>query len=280
LTIAQALGVGQTGGRQDAPETLIQLLRDRRAILVIDNFETVVGAGLHLGRILADCPSLTMLVTSRIALQVSGEHRVLVPPLDLPEASRLPLETLKHIESVSLFIERAKASASGFKLTEDNASAIVDICRRLDGLPLALELAAARIGMLSPTALRGLLQTQRGILSDGPRDAPERHRSMRNAIAWSYDMLPEHEQAVFRSMAVFGGSFSLEAAEALVDHPWDMLDTLTSLAAKSLIVPVPSDDPEPRFTLLETLREYGLERLEEHVEATMTRDRHAAFYLE
>ncbi|HLU37682.1 MAG TPA: NB-ARC domain-containing protein, partial [Thermomicrobiales bacterium] len=180
--IAQAVGVGQVSDRPVA-ETLIGFLRERHALLVIDNFEPVVAAGPDLAILLRACPGITMLVTSRIALQVSGEHIVVVPPLELPGTTHLPIERLRSLESVRLFVERAEASSSTFALTEENASVVVDICRRLDGLPLALELAAARCGMLSPAALLQVLAHQRGILSDGPRDAPERHRSMRSAIA-------------------------------------------------------------------------------------------------
>src|SRR5690606_10019308 len=277
--IAQAVGVGQVSDRPVA-ETLIGFLRERHALLVIDNFEPVVAAGPDLAILLRACPGITMLVTSRIALQVSGEHIVVVPPLELPGTTHLPIERLRSLESVRLFVERAEASSSTFALTEENASVVVDICRRLDGLPLALELAAARCGMLSPAALLQVLAHQRGILSDGPRDAPERHRSMRSAIAWSHDLLPEHERTVFRRLAAFPGGFTLEAAESVDELPADLLATLTSLTAKSLIVPVTSDALEPRFTMLETLREYGLQQLDEAGEMSPTRDRHANFYLE
>ena len=177
-----------------------------------------------------------------------------------------------------LFLERASAAGSKIDLSEDNSAAIVDICRRLDGLPLALELAAARCNLLSPSTLMTLLHAGHTVLSGGPRDAPDRHRSMHDAISWSYDLLTEHEQAVFRRLAVFSGGFSLDAAEAVVALPIDMLGAITSLAAKSLITPVASDG-DPRFTMLETIREFGQERLEETGESDDARDRHAAWFL-
>lgn len=276
----QAMGVTQVRGGL-AEDTLIRFLRDRRALLIIDNFETVIPAGPRLTHILAACPLVTMLVTSRTVLRISGEHVVSVPPLALPDADRLhPVEHVRTFDAVRLFTERAHASASAFGITEDNAATIVAICRRLDGLPLALELAAARIAVISPNSLLHLLEHQLTILSSGPQDAPQRHRSMRETISWSYDLLPEDEQTSFRRLAVFSGGFSPDAAASVADEPGNILDVLTSLAAKNLIVPAPLSTEELRFTMLETLREYGLERLEEAGELPATRDRHAAWCLE
>lgn len=277
--IAQALGLHQVTGRP-VDEAIVHFLGDRRVLLVIDNVEMVTDAAPDLGRILAACPGTTMAVTSRVALHISGEHLVLIHPLETPGSSDLPPDRLHGIESVRLFLERANASGHHLALTRENAPAISRICQRLDGLPLALELAAARCGMLSPVALEALLEQGSDILADGPRDAPARHRSMHDAIGWSYDLLPDHEQAVFRRLSLFSAGFSLEAATAVVDLPIDMLAAISSLVGKSLIVPAGHPTPEPRFTMLETLREYGQQRLRECNEVTETRDRHARWFLE
>ena len=277
--LAQAVGVRQVSGRT-VKESLIHFLRERQALLIIDNFETVIEGSAQLPDILSACPMLKILVTSRIMLQVSGEHVYVVPPLALPNDGHLtPTAQLGEVESIRLFTDRA-ASSSGFLLTPDNAVTVVDICRRLDGLPLALELAAAQTALLSPSALLTRLQRQVSTLAAGPRDAPERHRSMRHAIAWSYDLLLPDEQLVFQRLSVFSGGFTLDEAEVVVAGTGDMFEILASLVAKSLVVPVEAAADEPRFTMLETLREYGVERLREEGDESTTRDRHAAFYLD
>lgn len=276
-SIAQALGLHQVTGRP-VDQSIAHFLSDRHVLLVIDNFELVTDAAPDLGSILVACPGVTMLVTSRVALRIAGEHLFLVRPLETPDATNLPLDRLRKVESVRLFLERANMTGRGLTLSAENASSISRICQRLDGLPLALELAAARCGLMAPGALENILKQSFGILSDGPSDAPERHRSLHDAIAWSYDLLPEQEQTVFRRLAVFNGGFSLEAAEAVVDVPVDMLGAIASLIRQSLVVPMQANDSETRFTMLETLREFGLERLTAEGEAQGTRDRHATYF--
>lgn len=277
--LSQAIGVRQMSNRP-AEETLIRVLRERRALLVVDNFETVTEAAPRISSLLATCPFLKVMVTSREILRISGEHVYAVPPFPLPAPSG-PLATipLQENDAVQLFVQRAQASASTFELADDNATSVVEICRRLEGLPLAIELAAARISMLSPSTLLRLLQRQLSVLTDGPMDAEERHRSMRNAIAWSYDLLPDQEQAAFRRLAVFTGGFTLRAAESIVTDSETMLDTLAALAAKSLLVPIRSADQEPGFTMLAPLREYGMEELKASGEESEVRNRHAAWFL-
>lgn len=276
--IAQALGLHQITGRP-VIEAVTHFLGDRRALLVIDNFELVTPAAPDLGRILAACPNVTMLVTSRVTLQISAEHLMVVQPLTRPGPHTIPLDQLRDIESVQLFLQRARAVNRAFVLTPENASSISRICHHLDGLPLALELAAARCVLLSPAALEALLEHGTSLLSDGPRDAPERHRSMHDTIAWSYNLLPAHEQAVFRQLAVFNGGFSLEAAEGVLDVPVDVLRVIASLVRQSLIFPAQADGSQPRFTMLETLREFGLEQLAAADEEKQVRDRHASYFL-
>jgi predicted ATPase/DNA-binding CsgD family transcriptional regulator len=278
-SIAQALGLYQVTDRP-VDETIVHFLGDRNVLLVIDNFELVTDAAPDLGRLLTACPGVTMLVTSRFALRIAGEHLFLVRPLETPDATDLPPNRLREVESVRLFLERVNMTGRRLTLSGENASSISRICQRLDGLPLALELAAARCGLLSPAALETVLQQGIGFLADGPRDAPDRHRSLHDAIAWSYDLLPEHEQAVFRRLAVFSGGFSVDAAQSIVDLPLSMIATITSLVAKSLLVPVTADTGEARFTMLETIREFGLEQLAMEGEAQEVRDRHAAYFLQ
>lgn len=277
--VANALHLPAITGHHIA-SIVARYLRERRALLILDNFETVPAAAPDVSSLLAACPSLTALVTSRETLRLSGEHVYVVPPLDTPPpAAEMSMDALMGNESVQLFVARAQSAMSGFRLTDDNAESVAGICRRLDGLPLALELAAARITIMSPASLLHLLDNRLAILSSGPRDAPARQRSMHETIGWSYTLLPDEERAVFRRLAVFAGGFSPDAAAAVIEEPGDILGTLASLTAKSLIVPISSPTGEPRFMMLELLRTYGLARLEEHGEVSATRDRHAAWFL-
>ena len=217
-TIAQALGVREAGDRPLADQ-LVGLLRDRELLLVLDNLEQVLAAAPRVAALLAACPRLTILATSRAPLRVSGERTFDVPPLALPgraEGSSAPLlADLARAEAVRLFVERAQAARSDFALTEANAAAVAEVCQRLDGLPLAIELAAARVGALPPAALLARLEKRLPLLTEGPRDAPQRLRTMRDAVGWSYDLLDQDGQALFRRLAVFVGGFTLEAAEAV-----------------------------------------------------------------
>jgi excisionase family DNA binding protein len=283
--IAQVLGVRETDDRS-LGEGLKRHLRDRRLLLLLDNFEQVLPAAALIGDLLAGASRLTVLVTSQAVLRLSGEHTVQVPPLSLPDqAGRSLLDEVARSDAVRLFAERAAAAQSGFHLDETNASAVAGICRRLDGLPLAIELAAAWIPLLPPGSLLGRMERRLPLLTKGARDHPARPRTMRDAIAWSYDLLSPSEQALFRRLAVFVGGFALEAVEAVADDlapSPSVLDGIASLADKSLVRRVvaapPGADQEPRFEMLETIREYGLEQLAASGDDEPARDAHSAFF--
>ncbi|MGH2409226.1 MAG: ATP-binding protein [Chloroflexota bacterium] len=215
--VAQALGLRQVGN--DTPlARLITYLRERRTLLLLDNFEQVMEAGTLLSDLLAACPSLRLLVTSRVALRLRGEHEIAVEPLALPELARLPpLTELAETPAVRLFVQRARAVAPDIGLSAATAPAIVAICRRLDGLPLAIELAAARSKLFPPQALLEHLASRLGLLVDGPRDAPARQHTLRQALDWSYALLGAVERRLFRRLSVFAGGWTLEAAEAVCE---------------------------------------------------------------
>jgi predicted ATPase/DNA-binding NarL/FixJ family response regulator len=279
--IADALGVPQEG---EAPlaERLVAVLRLRPFLLILDNVEQVVAAAPAIADVLAGCPNLTMLATSRIALRISGEQEFPVPPLSLPESGSSH-EQIASSEGVLLFVQRARAVRPDFQLTADNAAIIAAICHRLDGLPLALELAAARSKLLSPRALLAQLDQRLALLTSGPRDAPARLQTMRNAIAWSYDLLDPPLQRLFQQLAVFVGGWTLAAAEQIIDPAvraeldGSVLSGLAALLEQSLIQPVEQPDDEPRFRMLETIREYALERLVVSGGADEARQRHATW---
>jgi predicted ATPase len=281
-SIARALGVvdAQSGSLVDA---LVRHLQSKRLMLVLDNFEHVVAASPLLVDLLSGCPHLSMIVTSRSVLRVSGEYTLPIRPLDSPDNARLlPLEKLAQCGAVQLFIERATAVCRDFALSADNAEAIVEICHRLDGLPLAIELAAARVALLPPGVLLNRLEPRLPLLSRGSRDLPERLRTMRDAIAWSYDLLSPTEQALFRRLAVFAGGCTLEAAEAVRTASQvlsiNTLDGLAELVDQSLVYQVTQPDGEPSFLMLETIREYALERLRAHGEESGVRRAHAVYF--
>jgi predicted ATPase/DNA-binding CsgD family transcriptional regulator len=286
-TIAQALGVREAGDRPLADQ-LVGLLRDRRLLLVLDNLEQVLPATPRVAALLAACPRLTVLATSRAPLRVSGERTFDVPPLALPArgegSGAPPLADLARVEAVRLFVERARAARSDFALTEGNAAAVAEVCRRLDGLPLAIELAAARVGALPPTALLARLEKRLPLLTEGPRDAPQRLRTMRDAVAWSYDLLDTNGQELFRRLAVFVGGFTLEAAEYVggrhdpPSHP-SVLDGVAALVDANLLRLGEPGDAEPRYFMLETVREFGLDQLAASNDEEETRNRHAAWCL-
>jgi predicted ATPase/DNA-binding CsgD family transcriptional regulator len=277
--IAQALGVREAPGKSPL-DALADALRRRKLLLVLDNFEHVRSAGPLLVDLLLACPGVTALVTSRALLRVSGEHVVSVPPLALPDPRlALPAAALGAYDAVRLFVERARAVSTAFALTEENAVAVVAICRRLDGLPLAIELAAPRVTILSPHALLGRLSRRLPLLTDGAQDAPERLRTVRAGIAWSYDLLSASEQALFRQLAVFVGGFPLAAAEFVrPDGQSSTLGTVAALVDQSLVQRVPTDGGEPRLAMLETIREFGLELLVAGGEETAARRIHAAYF--
>ena len=284
--IAAGLGLSTSAGQLTAD--LESYLRPRRLLLALDNFEQVLGAAPLLAELLAAAPGLMVLATSRAVLRISGEHEFPVPPLPVPPADAAPdPEELQRYASVNLLAERAHAAAPDFQLTSGNAGAVAEICRRLNGLPLAIELAAARFRLLPPQALASRLDERFGLLTGGPRDLPERQRTLRNTLDWSFGLLPAGEQALFARLGVFAGSFSLPAAEAIgTESPQEgqaegagpVMDTLGVLVDSSLVRPQ-TRRGEPRFSLLETIREYALERLREDGEWTEAHDRHAAYFL-
>jgi predicted ATPase len=290
-TIAHALHVS---GEQSRPlaESLLEYLRNSHLLLVLDNIEQVISVAPQLAQMLEYAPQLKVLLTSREPLQIRGEWTVPVPPLALPEPAHLPdLQTLGQIPAVALFLERAREVDAGFALTHENAQAIAEICQRLDGLPLALELAAARINVLPPRLLLARLGHRLPLLTHGARDLPERQQTLRTTIAWSYDLLSPEEQRLFRSLAVFTGGFSTDAATALESaRPADpqaeleqqrdeMLDRLESLVSKNLLRVEQGFDGAPRFSMLATIQEYAQEQLEAHGEQAAVQERCVQFFL-
>jgi predicted ATPase/DNA-binding XRE family transcriptional regulator len=281
--IAQALGVRE---QHSTPiiEILCAALGEQRLLIVLDNFEQVVAAAVEVAALLAAVPGLKALVTSREALRLAGEHVVVVAPLAVPELTAvLPATQLMQYAAVRLFVERAQAVAEHFRLTDANAAAVAAICVRLDGLPLAIELAAARVPLFPPSTLLARLERRLPLLTRGPRDLPERQQTLRNTIDWSYDLLNAGEQTLFARLGVFVGGFTLHAAEAVCTVEGklesNVLDGLAALVDKSLLRQDKGLDREPRVTLLETISEYALERLVEFGEAEALRRAHAAHYL-
>jgi predicted ATPase/transcriptional regulator with XRE-family HTH domain len=279
--IAERLGVRERA-EQSPRDALIAHLVGKRLLLILDNVEHVrLGAPL-VTELLVACPALRVLTTSRVALHLSGEHLYPVPPLPVPDADPLPpLGELSQTAAVRLFIERVQAVKPDFSLSETNAAVVAQIVRRLDGLPLALELVAARARVLSPAALLARLDRSLSLLTGGAQDLPARQRTLRETIAWSYDLLRPHEQALFRRLGVFAGGCTLEAAETIaeLDEPADVLEGMTTLLDASLLQTEELDD-EPRYTMLVTIREFALERLVESGEEPATRDRHARYFRE
>src|SRR5258706_2268603 len=282
-TLAQTLGLKETGD-QPVLDLLKASLQDKQSLLLLDNFEQVLAAVPWLADLLADCPHLTILVTSRAVLRIRGGHDFPVPSLALPDFTHLPeSEALSQYAAVALFLERVRAINPDFQLTSANIRAIAEICIRLDGLPLAIELAAARIKLLPPQALLARLRHRLHILTSVAQDVPTRQQTLRNTLAWSYDLLDAREQQLFRRLSVFVGGCTLEAVEglytALGEMPTDVLDGMTSLIDKSLLQQTELDGEEPRPVMLETIREYGLETLLASGEMESTRQAHAEYYL-
>jgi predicted ATPase/class 3 adenylate cyclase/DNA-binding CsgD family transcriptional regulator len=283
-SLAQTLGLREVAG-QSLLDCLKEELQQHQVLLMLDNFEQVVSAASQVTDLLAACPRLKLLVTSREVLHVRAEQEFAVPPLALPDPKHLPeLAALSYYAAVTLFIERAQAVKSDFQVTDANARAIAEICVRLDGLPLALELAAARVKLFPPQALLARLEQRLQVLTSGARDAPVRQQSLRNTIAWSYELLPAEEQRLFRRLSVFVGGCTLEAIEALCASldknngaGW-VLDGAASLIDKSLLHQTEQGE-EPRLVMLETIREYGLEVLTASGEMEITRQAHALYYL-
>ena len=266
LAIANALGVTDLAERSWL-ERLGQDHRPSSILLVLDNLEHILDATPILAEVLKHAPGITMLGTSRTRLNLSGERTFSVPPLAEPDA-------------IVLFEQRAHALIPGFAIQPDSSADIVDICRQLDGLPLAIELAAARTPVLPPNAMRARLDNRMTLLASGPRDAPARHRGMREAIAWSYDLLNRVDQVLFRRLAVFDGGFTLDAAAAVTGMTIDILDGITSLEASNLVKARPTGNGQARFVMLETIREFASERLDESREGETLRRAHADYFVQ
>lgn len=295
--IANSLGVKESGGK-----SLIEMLKmffaEKNLLLVIDNFEQIVSAAPVLDELLDAAPRLKMLTTSRALLHLNAEREFVVPPLALPgmdfganaERDFAVMHSFKseaeENESVKLFVERARAIKSSFSLTEDNAQIIAEICRRLEGLPLAIELAAARIKILSPNQILDRLESRLKLLTGGAKNLPARQQTMRGAIEWSYDLLDAGERVLFERLSIFAGGFSVEAAEFACENPADderetidILNSIISLVENSLLVQAETANGESRFRLLEIAREFALEKLEANGDSESVRKKHAEFFL-
>ena len=279
-TIGQALGISEQPDRQPL-ELVIEHLRAKNVLLVLDNFEQVMAATERVGEMLALTPRVRTLVTSREPLGLQGEHQYPVLPMETPDLGNLPsLERLARYEAVSLFVERASAVRPGFQLTIENAAAIAEICARLDGLPLAIELAAATTKILSPEALLSRLERRLPLLGGGSRDLPARQRTLRDTIAWSYDLLDEQQRTLFARLSVFEGGFTLAAAEAVCDGELgDTFEGVASLVNKSLLRQMQTTAQDPRFTMLETIREYAADQLASGGHAEAIARLHAEHFL-
>ena len=284
--IVQTLGIREAGG-QSSLEILKKSFQDSLGapmLFLMDNFEHLVQAAPIVGELLAMGPHLKILVTSRSPLHVYGEHEFPVPPLALPDSRSMPsVEMLSQYPAVALFIRRAIAAKPDFELGPENAQSVSEICARLDGLPLAIELAAARIKVLSPASMLTRLASRLLLLTGGARDLPERQQTLRAAMDWSYDLLSAAEQKLFRRLSVFVGGCNLEGVEAVCDTKadldLDLLDGMASMVDKSLAQQVEQSSGESRFVMLETIREYALEKLEASGEKTLTKRSHAAYCL-
>ncbi|MGH2614283.1 MAG: ATP-binding protein, partial [Thermomicrobiales bacterium] len=294
-TVARALGVRETGERSLLDQLEIAL-RGRDLLLVLDTFERVLPAAELVAGLVAACPRLTVIVTSRARLNLAAEHAVSILPLSLPDVPPARGGKTAHVAfftemetaaAVQLFVARARAFVPEFALTPENAGDVTEICRRLDGLPLAIELAAAWSRIMTPAALRDRLEPRLALLTGGPRDLPARQRTMREAIQWSYDLLTATEQALFRRLSVFAGGFTLEAAArvAVVEAgDASVLDLVAALADQSLLgraasVSSGSGEGALRFAMLDTIREFGLEQLAATGEAPEVHTRHATWYV-
>jgi len=274
--------------REPAPlpplASLEETLQEKRLLLLLDNFEQVVEAGSDVAALLSACPRLKVLVTSRVVLHLQAEWEVVVSPLSVPRSPRsLDPAHLAQYEAVALFVARAQAVRADFQLTAANAAAVTAICARLDGLPLAIELAAARTRYFSPSQLLTQLDSALALLSQGARDLPARQQTLRGAIAWSYQLLSQPEQQLFQRLAVFVGSCDIQAASPVCSAasplPFSLLEGMLALVDKSLLWPLEGEEDPPRFRMLHLLREFGLECLEQAGETEVTREAHAAYYL-
>ena len=283
LGIGRVLGVGEVPDRS-LLEQLTERLWDRRMLLVLDNFEQVTEAAGLVADLIADCPGITVLVTSREPLNVRAERTYAVPPLDLPPPTRgrVDADGLAPYGAVQLFVDRARAVRPDFELTDENAEAVAEICRRLDGLPLAIELAAGRLRLFSPETLRDRLTSRLELLRSSARDLPARHQTLRATIEWSYQLLEPDEQHVFELLAAFADA-DLPGVEAVVSRvatatAIDAVDAIGSLLEKNLVRQADVSSAEPRFSMLETIREFATERLDAREDAVTARRAHATYY--
>jgi predicted ATPase len=280
-TFAEVLGVTEKAG-QPLQDALEARLRDRAMLVVLDNLEQILGAGAVIDRLLQAAPRLKVLVTSRAVLHRYGEQEFPVPPFELPDPANLPdLASLTRYEAIGLFIERATAVTPDFALTPGNAPAVAEITVRLDGLPLAIELAASRIKLLSPRAIVERLGGDSPLLSSRIPDAPARQRTLRGTIEWSYQLLKDGERQLFEQLAVFQGGGVLEAIESVCSPvpEFDTLEDLASLVDNSLLRRVEPEAGEPRFVMLETIKGYASERLDGLPDrGAATRQAHATYF--
>ena len=289
-TIAQILEVKETGG-QSLLQSVQSYLRDRHLLLLLDNFEQVLAAGLVVRDLLAASPMVTVLVTSREHLHLRGEHEVAIEPLALPDAGVCDPTVLTQYDAVRLFIDRAQAVKADFQVTNANVSAVAEICTRLDGLPLAIELAAARVKLLAPEALLARLSSRLQLLTNGQRDLPARQQTLRATIDWSYQLLEPEEQTLFRRLAVFEGQYTLDAVGQICTseggQELDSINGIQSLVDKSMVtrkrtlamLSADQRSTELRFHMLETVRDFALEQLHDHGELEVLRHKHTGYYL-
>ena len=284
-TIADTLGIRETIDVSSLLGKLKDYLRDKQMLLLLDNFEQVLDAAPKIVELMETCPTLRLLVTSRAALRVRGEKELFVPPLAVPLShGYFDLQNVSQYTAVELFIQRAKSVKPDFAATDENAPAIAEICHRLDGLPLAIELAAARIKMMTPGELLSRLERRFDILRGGVRELPERQQTLRGAIDWSYELLGESTKKLFQRLSVFVGGWTLDAAEVVCnvdnDLGFDIMDEMETLFDNSLVSQMQVGDGQTRFTMLETIREYAHERLLQSNEIDQIRHQHALYFLE
>jgi predicted ATPase/DNA-binding XRE family transcriptional regulator len=279
VLVAHAMGV--RGPHEPVIEALAQRLADREALLVLDTFEHVIDAAPTIADLLAAAPGLTVLVTSREILRIRAERELAVPPLGFPPpGTRAGIDVIGRYPAVVLFMERAMAAAPELAIDDNAADIVVEICRRVGGLPLAVELAAARVRHLPPAALRDHLQHRLTVLTGGPRDLPRRHQTMRDTVAWSYDLLDTPERATFRALSVFAGGWTLRAAASVGGLPEeDTLARCSALVDKSLVLPAVLVGSEPRYRMLDVLREFATEQRDASSESEALLRLHAEFYL-
>jgi len=276
--VAQALDLVDTG--RPLAAALAERLSREEIVLLLDNFEHVIAAASEIAALLTAAPALKVICTSRVPLHIAGEHEFIVPPLALPDMTHLPEPAVLELNpAVALFVARARAVYPGFTVTADNARPIAELCHRLDGLPLAIELAANRVKLFTPAALLARLDRRLPFLTGGARDAPARQRTLEAAIGWSYDLLDEAERLCLARLGSFWGGWTLEAAEAVCDGELSVLDALTALVDHSLVQSVHSEQGGVRFTMFETIREFALMRLDERGERATIEAHHARFFL-